>query len=63
MQLDASLDIFRELLVLDPRYRDVYNCHPYHFTEICIPLCNKVCRFHRALWDTHLKDVHHRYFT
>ncbi len=24
----------------------MYNCHPYHFTEICIPLRNKVCRFH-----------------
>ncbi len=24
----------------------------YHFTEICIPLRNKVCRFHRIFWGT-----------
>ena len=28
------------VLVLDPESRDMYNCHPYQFFEICIPMCN-----------------------
>ncbi len=35
-----NCNIFRGLLVLDPESRDVSNCHPYQFLEICIPLCN-----------------------
>ncbi len=30
--------IFRALLVLDPESKEVFNCHPYQFFEICIPL-------------------------
>ncbi len=43
---------FGDLLVLDPESREVDNCHPYYFTEICVPLQIKVCRFHRAVWET-----------
>ena len=31
---------FRELSLLDPDLREVYNCHAQRFLKICIPLCN-----------------------
>ena len=37
---DPRDTVFRGLLVLHPESRDGPNCHPYHFLEICIPLCN-----------------------
>ncbi len=27
-----------------PIFRDASNCYPYHFLEICIPLCNDPVR-------------------
>ena len=32
---------FSGLLVHDPEPKDMYHCHPYHFTEICKPLVNE----------------------
>ncbi len=34
----------------------INNYHQYHFTEICIPLRNKVCRFHHQSYRN-VKDI------
>ncbi len=51
---NITCNIFRELLVLDPESREVYNCHPYHFTEIFIPLRNKYADFIGLYGTPHL---------
>ncbi len=33
---------FRELSMLDPEPREVYNCHLCCFSDICIPLKNEI---------------------
>ena len=49
---------FRELLVLDPESRDVSNCHPYQFLEICIPLCNNPIGLIQKGHLKHVKGEH-----
>ena len=52
---NITCNMFRELLMHDPQYRDVYNWHPYHFTEICTPLHKRYADFIRLYGTPHLK--------
>ncbi len=48
--LQKGMQISKKLVRMAIRH--MYNNHRYHFTDICIPLRNEVCRFHLIFWGT-----------